>query len=375
MTSGAEVLASYADRVGDGLRTGVPEADFVVAPETPDAAAEILRVASENRLKVLIWGGGTHQGYGYDIADAEIVLLTTAMASIIDWQPEDLTLVVGAGARVADMQHLLDEKSQTPVLPEDPGDATVGGVVAAGLSGYRRRRYGPTRDRMLEVVLATGDGRVVTGGGRLVKNVTGYDLPRLATGSLGAFGVISAVCLKLWPRASHEATVAVSDAAAASAEAYRPLAVLETEDGAWVYLGGTEQEVAGQAHALSGTVDVGLRWPSPPQSPHMLTMRVPPRSTAAGVRRVGDVPGARFVASHGVGEIQIGVDEIDQGPLLDLRAWAESIGGALVVARRPGPALIDPWGTPPPSLELQRSVKAAFDPVGIANPGRLPGGL
>ena len=228
---------------------------------------------------------------------------------------------------------------------------------------------------MLEVVLATGDGRVVTAGGRLVKNVTGYDVPRLATGSFGAFGVITSVCLKLWPRPGAEATVAVEDAGAAIRAAYRPLAVVETEHGAWAYLSGTDAEVRAQADVLGGDATDGLHWPEPLAHENLFVLRTPARLTADAVRRVRALAGASFQAAHGVGEVRIGMDVVAAGPLLELRTWAESVGGALVIARRPGPAHIDPWGRPPDSVTLQHRVKAAFDPFGVVNPGRLPGGI
>jgi glycolate oxidase FAD binding subunit len=375
VTRPKRALTTHAADVGDHVTAGVPGAEYVVAPDGADAAAEVLRVASEHRMRVLIWGGGTHQDYGHPVEDPDIVVLTSKMSGIVDWQPEDLTLVVGAGTPVAEVVAVLDEGGQTPVLPEHPDGATIGGVVAAGLSGYRRLRYGPTRDRMLEVTIATGDGRVVTGGGRLVKNVTGYDLPRLATGSFGSFGVIAAVCLKLWPAPASLATVAVPDGAAALRAAYRPLAVVETEAGAWAYFGGTEAEVASQSAALGGAARVGLHWPPPLDTPWVFVMRVPARLTTDALERIRQLPALHFRASHGVGEVRIGADELDEGIATALRSWAESVGGALVVARRGGAAPFDPWGTPPASVPLQRRVKSAFDPVGVVNPGRLPGGI
>ena len=158
----------------------------------------MLTAASTDRTAVLLWGGGTHQGIGGRVSPG-VVLATSRLDRIVSWEPEDLTVVVEAGVRIGDLDDLLAEKGQSAVLPETMPDATVGGVVAGGISGYRRARYGPTRDRVLEVTLVTGDGRIVTGGGQVVKNVSGYDLPRLATASFGGLGLVGRVCLKLWP--------------------------------------------------------------------------------------------------------------------------------------------------------------------------------
>ncbi len=333
-----------------------------------------LRTASEHGLHILLWGGGSHQGIGYPVVP-DVVLSTARLNRVVDWQPEDLTIVVEAGLTVAELETLLADRGQSAVLPERPGAATVGGVVATGVSGWRRLRYGPTRDRMLEVVLVTGDGRIATAGGRVVKNVTGYDIPRLSAGSLGALGLIGTVCLKLWPVARHAGTIPVEDAALAQQQAYRPLAVVETNTGANVYVAGTAEEVAGQAVDLGSEAHEGLQWPEPLTSPWLLSVRVPAAALVDAVARIrSDLPGAQYQAAHGVGCIAVGSDDFDLAAIVDLRSWAEQTGGALVVERSPNrDAGIDPWGTPPASAELQRRLKAAFDPAGICNPGRLPG--
>jgi glycolate oxidase FAD binding subunit len=339
-----------------------------------EQAAAVLAAASESALTVRPWGGGCHQGIGYPV-DADIILSTDNLQTVVDWQHEDLTVVVEAGMRVAALEEMLAERGQTAVLPETPGAATVGGVLAAGLSGWRRLRYGPTRDRVLEVVVVTGDGRVVRGGAQVVKNVTGYDLPRLMVGSLGGLGLIGRVCLKLWPSPAATATVTVPDPVAALQMAFRPLAVIETHDGSAVYLGGTADEVEAQGRELGGDMRPGLHWPEAPAEPWQLQLRVPPRHVAAGVTRVHGVPGARFAAAHGVGEINVAATEVSPTWFESAREWVESLGGAMVVIAQPADREVEPWGTAPASLDLQRRVKAAFDPAGVVNPGRLPGRL
>ncbi len=344
---------------------GAPEADVVVAPSSVEEAAEALDAASEHGLRVLIWGGGTHQGYGYPL-EPDMVLSTHRMDRVVEWAAEDLTLAVEPGVQVGELERRLAEAGQTAVLPEDCApEATVGGVIAAGLSGWRRLRYGPTRDRVLEVVLATGDGRVVRAGGRVVKNVTGFDIPRLACGSFGSLGVIGRVALKLWPVPQASATVRVDDAERAHAVAVRPLAVLQVDGEASVYLSGTSAEVDAQAHALGGERRAGLHWPPALAEPCRAVVRVPARLTEAAIEHVP--VGWRYQAAFGVGEVRIGGPA---GDLAELRSWAETEGGALVVEAGGG---LDPWGAPPPSVALQRRVKQAFDPLGVCNPGRLPG--
>jgi FAD/FMN-containing dehydrogenase len=206
---GVTSIKAAMARVAEHIRypvPGTPEAEWIIAPETTEQLIPVLQQASDHQLKVLVWGGGTHQGFGYRL-DPDIVIATARLDRTIAWEPDDLTVVVEGGVRLQATEIMLADRGQTTALPEHAGEATIGGVVAAGVSGFRRARYGPTRDRVLEVTVVTGDGRLVRGGGRVVKNVTGYDLPRLITGSLGSLGVIVSVCLKLWPMAERSVTM------------------------------------------------------------------------------------------------------------------------------------------------------------------------
>ena len=351
---------------------GVPDEAVVVAPATLGEAASVLSVAAEHSLPVLVWGGGTHQGIGGRV-DPTIVLSTARLSSIVDWQPEDLTVVVEAGVRVADLEERLAEHDQTAVLPEEAGGATVGGVVAAGVSGFRRLRYGPTRDRMLEVELVTGDGRIIRGGGRVVKNVTGFDLPRLATGSLGSLGLIGRVCMKLWPLPTATATVTLPESR--TDYGYRPLAVVQERDRVLVFLAGTPAEVEARIGELGGSSREGWHWPEPPPGSIRFSGRVPPRLL---IEVLAQVPASwSYQALPGVGEVRLGADEFDRETCERLRRYTEARGGALVVTDAP-PSVheeFDPRGTSPDALELHGRVIARFDPDRVVNPGRMPGGL
>jgi glycolate oxidase FAD binding subunit len=372
VTSIAAVRKLLAGAVSDPI-PGAPDADLTVAPAGSDELATVLRAASEHRLPVLVWGGGTHQGYGGRIAPA--IVVSTARLDRIDWRPDDLTVTVGAGVRLGDLGERLAERNQTAVLPEDTGDATVGGVLAAGLSGWRRLRYGPTRDRVLGVTLVTGDGRTVHAGGVTVKNVAGYDLSRLAVGSLGRLGVIVEATLKLWPSPRASATVTGVDPDAALETTYRPFGIVETEQETRVVLGGTPDGVDAEAELLGGVVETGARWPAPLVEPVQLTIRVPPRHLRAAVAQLPD--GCRYRAAIGVGELRYATEAFELDHTIELRRWAESVGGSLIAAAAPKDVYdrFDPWGSPPASLPIQRRLVERFDPARILNPGRLPGGL
>lgn len=345
---------------------GAPQAAFHLAPKTARDVENILRYSSERDLKVQVWGGGTHSGFG-DPPKPDFVMSMERLGEVETWEPDDLTIVVGAGARIETVEAMLAERNQSLVMPERPSEATVGGVIAAGVSSLRRGRLYSTRERVLEVTMVTGDGRVVKSGGRVVKNVTGYDLHRLAVGAFGSLGVIISVCLKLWPTPQGAATVLVEDLDQASVIT-RPLAVLEVDGQLKVFLQGTEAEVETQAERLGGKAVPGLDWPSDPTGAWQWSLRIPPALTSPAIARL---PGGwPYLAVHGVGEVRAASDSADGAD--HLRSWAESTGGHLVMTRGDAVAF-DPWGTPPPGLEIQRRLIAEFDPRRIINPGRLPG--
>lgn len=347
---------------------GAPESAFQLAPKSVRDVENILRYCSERHLTVQVWGGGTHSGYGSP-AEPDFVLSTERLAEVETWEPDDLTVVVGAGARVETIEAMLAERNQTLVMPEHPGNATIGGVIAAGVSSLRRGRLYATRERVLEVTMVTGDGRVVRSGGRVVKNVTGYDLHRLAVGAFGSLGVIVSTCLKLWPTPQGAATVVVEDLEQASAIA-RPLAVLESDGQLRMYLQGTEAEVETQSERLGGKAISGLDWPTDPAGPWQWSLRLPPARTVDGIARLPE--DWSYLAVHGVGEVRAASDNHDGAD--ELRSWVESTGGHLVMTRGDA-SRFEPWGSLPPALSLQRRLIAEFDPRRVLNPGRLPGGI
>ncbi|MGH8924318.1 MAG: FAD-binding protein [Acidimicrobiia bacterium] len=333
-------------------------------PASTEELSETLAEASGDARQVLVWGGGTHQGYGYPV-EPDLVIFTDRLQAIIDWEPDDLTVVVEGGMKVADLEAQLVGRGQTAVLAEVPGQGTVGGALAVGISGYRRGRFGPTRDRILEVTIVTGDGRVVRAGGRVVKNVTGYDLARLAVGSFGRLGVIVSACLKLWPLPRSTATVAIEGTF--NGEVHRPLAVLQSAEGTSVYLAGTEEEVSAQVTRLSGESTPGLAWPGLPLGSWTWSLRVSPVSASDFV---GAIP-AGFIHQVGIGEISFATDDTEG--MDELRRRAEAGGGHLVVTQRPPAGDFEPWGSAPSGIDIQARLASAFDPARILNPGRLPG--
>jgi glycolate oxidase FAD binding subunit len=347
------------------------EAGTGFAPSSPEEVETILRYATEQRLKVQVWGGGTHQGYGRP-EKPDLALLTHRLNAVEAWEPDDLTLTVGSGTRIASFEEMLSGRNQTAVMPEHPGEATIGGVISAGISSLKRGRLLGTRERLLEVIMVTGDGRRVRAGGRVVKNVSGYDLSRFVFGAFGALGVVVSVCLKLWPVPRSKATVIDPDPDLLHTLS-RPLAVLDANGVTQVFLWGIEEEVEASAARIGGDVVPGHEWPTDPVGDFRWSLRVPPAMTTTAISNLP--PSWRYLAIQGVGEIRLGSDDVDGAP--ELRAWAEANTGHLVVVDCPSGSLpdFDPWGAAPTGMEIQGRLIGQFDPARVINPGRLPGGI
>ena len=344
-----------------------------VAPTTIEEVCEVVAAAQVDHVPLTVTGSSSTRP---EATDGGVVLTTRDLAGIVNHQPEDLTVVVRAGTTLGELAGALAEHRQTAVLPEWAPDRSIGGIVATGASGYRRLRYGPTRDRVLGVTIVTGYGEIVRGGGQLVKNVTGYDLPRLFTGSHGELGVITEISWKLWPVPNTSRTVVVTDPSDALRSVHRPLAVLETETSSSCFIEGSHAAVADACATLGADGEPGLDWPVPPTTPVVVSIRVPPRSvvTAVGVVRHHDP--VSFVAQHGVGVIDVGFETLTSERLEQFRSDIGALGGIAVVERHVATALgADPWGHVPDGLTIQRRLKALFDPDGILNRGHLPGGL
>jgi len=170
----------------------------VVAPRSIDDAAEIVRAASRERAIVLATGANTKRAWTRHPARVDVELSTRALSGIVAYEPGDGVITALAGTPWAELEALVARNGHhlSPAIPA-PGNVTVGGVVAAGQSGIDRLRYGPLRDHVLGMRVVMADGTTAKTGGRLVKNVTGFDLHRLHTGAHGTLGLVAEVSLRL----------------------------------------------------------------------------------------------------------------------------------------------------------------------------------
>ncbi|HLH38857.1 MAG TPA: FAD-binding protein [Bryobacteraceae bacterium] len=171
----------------------------MTCPQTPEQLAEALRDFAASNRTMLLGGAFSKNGLGGPAAPADETVSTCAMRRLIQYEPRDLTISVEAGMRFAELERILAANRQ--MIPLDPGweDSTVGGVIAANLSGPRRRLYGTARDMIIGMTFATLDGKLIRSGGMVVKNVAGLDMAKLMIGSFGTLAAIATVNFKLFP--------------------------------------------------------------------------------------------------------------------------------------------------------------------------------
>jgi len=343
-----------------------------VRPAGREDVAELLREATAGGRTVRVVGGGTASRRGRPAPPPDLVLSTAGLDRVLVHEPADLTVTVEAGADAAELQERLARAGQSWAQADDRPGATVGGLLATAASGRRRLRHGALRDAVLEMVLCTGDGRLVRSGGRTVKGVAGYDLHRLAVGALGTLGVIVEVTLKLWPRPTASAWFgARGDTAAMAAlgedvrrRLHRPAAILLGPGRLDVELVGPAADVV----APPGLVPSD--GPDPPAAPGRVEAGVPPTALpafAAGLARLG----LAFQAQLGVGTCAVGVAAPDE--VAAVRGAAIALGGHAQVVDGPEALRADPWGPPPPGVEVMRRLRDAFDPGHVLNPGLFVG--
>lgn len=399
-------------------------------PRTAEEVAEALREAARTGWAVVPWGSGLHQGIGHPPARYDLALDLTGLSRIVRHRPANLTVRVEAGMRLGDLNAALAEHGQW--LPLDPpfgAQATIGGILAAGLSGPLRARYGAARDLLIGIRVALADGTLIQGGGEVVKNVAGYDLPKLFHGALGTLGVIVEAAFKLWPRPKAEATWAFGfarpeDALPLTLGMLRhpgfPLAVevlnargwealqaridLPEDPGArvWVLVraGGwpalvervgrdaLEAAAGARVKARLPEATAASLWDAVPQVaflPH-------PAPTHAMVVRLGLLPaqlaegataleaGAELPViwrAHGTIGLIYAQAEGSPDPLLRwasaLRAFALERGGHFTILSGPEPVkqALGLWAPLRPEIAVMRRIKAQLDPEGRLNPGRL----
>lgn len=291
-----------------------------------------------------------------------------APGGIVTYDPAELTVTVGAGITVGELAAVLGEAGQECPLDARASEATVGGVLATGLSGPRRLRYGPLRDRLLEVRFVTADGRLVKGGGPTVKNVTGYDVPRLLVGSMGTIGVLVQVTLRCQPRARVARWITTrADPFEARRRMFRPSCIAWDGVTTRVLLEGHPDDVVAEAKAAGLETEGGP--PTWPDGTHRGRISARPSRLPDIAPALDEIDGVRWLAEVGIGTVHVAAD--DPAGLVAARAAAVEHDGWLL--REAGAPGVGGYGDSLPNIAILERIRVAFDPTGKLSPGRLPG--
>jgi glycolate oxidase FAD binding subunit len=405
--------ASGADAVD-----GVP-AELVAEPASVAEASRVLAAAARAGKRVVVVGGGSKLGLGNPPERVDLIVCTRRLDRVLEHAAGDLVVKVEAGARLADLQAALAPAGQWLALdPPEPG-ATVGGVVAANASGPRRLRYGTVRDLIIGITVVLADGTIARAGGKVVKNVAGYDLAKLFCGSLGTLGLIAEATFRLHPRPAAAAVVTLGvERPEQAGEAVRrllrstlvPSAIeLTFHDRPGlltvVFEGirpGVEAQAAAAAQLLGEVGEAEVLGPGATETALAQLGALPWDKAAVGIKVAvppAELPGALtdlgsgwlghgpMAAQAGTGVLRVGLDGPDPASPEQVEAFAGVVAkarerlaarqGTLVIVEAP-PALkraVDAWGPPGDAIELMRRVKRQFDPDRLLSPGRFVGGI
>jgi glycolate oxidase FAD binding subunit len=393
---------------GDAVAGVLPR--VVVEPADEREIAAVLACANDAGMAVIPRGGGTKMEWGNPPARADVLLSLARLDRVVEHAWADMTVTVEAGCAVVRLQETLAEHGQRLAIDALwPERATVGGILSANDSGALRLRFGGLRDLVIGVTLALADGTLARSGGKVVKNVAGYDLPKLATGALGTLGVITQATFRLHPAPRNARTLSftapdhaeaerlvlgIQDAKLAhSALQVRAAGRLGTEVD--LLLEGTEAGIAGQEATirnLAGRMQALDRsdlwsarqdlWQRQGAIAKVSFLPADLAETMEAIRRAAQDQSTLWevvLYAHGVGWVRLDGSGRSVTEALGEVRWALAAhGGSLVVARQPdeaGHEHIDAWGDAGDARPLVRAVKQQFDPRGILNPGRFVGGI
>jgi len=386
---------------------------LVIEPETESEISEILRLSNAAGLAVIPRGGGTKFGWGNPPARADLVLSTARLNEIIEHAWADLTVTVEAGCTIQRLQETLAEHGQRLALdPLWPEKATIGGVLSANDSGALRLRFGALRDLIIGATIALPDGTLASSGGKVVKNVAGYDLPKLVTGALGTLGIITRAVFRLHPLPRNTRSFSVATANAEEAQRFA-LAVQDSKlahtflqshfsDDASpvsdILFEGTEAGLVAQEAQLrtfaapakvletstsSWTAREKLWTLADPENTAIAKISVLPANVARTMKLVEHIANGQqvrwraLVYATGLGWLRLeGKVGALRGALQALRRELESQEGSLVALHHPEKMpSFDAWGNAGDALPLMKAVKQQLDPKSTLNPGRFVGGI
>jgi len=403
----------------------------VLEPTTVAEIGDIVRAAVSRDEAIYPLGGQTKLDCGLPPNKLGVAVGTTRLDKVCDYPARDMTITVQAGITMSQLQSVLSEENQRlPVDVPRPDEATLGGSLAANVSGPRRYGFGTLRDYVIGISVVNDEGNEVKAGGRVVKNVAGYDLCKLYIGSLGTLGIISQVTLKLRPKPEQQALVLI----ASDAEKVEPLlgqlhesrsrpvcidllnaeAVRHINDqvedplpsGQWITVVGFEdnrstvtwqieqltRELLGTGQQCVGTrvgAEANDLWqalvelPARPEACLVVKANLLPHACAAFCREAeATEEGVSLQAHAGSGIVIIQAEEklgLDTAGsmLTSLQATAARAQGNVIVLRCPvaWKSALPVWGIPRGDVFLMRAIKEKLDPRRVFNPGRFLDGM
>lgn len=395
----------------DSIDGVIPE--NIAEPGSAGELATVLKMCWEAGRCVIPRGSGSKLGWGNPPKAAQLIISTRRLNKLVEHAWGDMTATVEAGCAFADFQRVLAQHGQRLALdPLWPEQATIGGILASNDSGALRTRFGSLRDLIIGVTLALPDGSLAKSGGKVVKNVAGYDLAKLATGSLGTLGVITQAIFRLHPVPSHARSISFTFQGSREMMA----AILSVLDSQLVPAGvqiraasasppnidilfeGTALGCDAQAQQADSIVSARSANASD-ASVWSARQRLFEESLNTAVCKVSLLPAEfgrllddlsrqsqalsfswRLVAQAvGVGLLRVEASSMDGllQAILDLRTKLESSAGSLVILDCPRELKnsMDVWGSPGDALPLMKNIKAQFDPTGVMNPGRFVGSI
>ncbi|MEP0871012.1 FAD-binding oxidoreductase [Trichocoleus desertorum AS-A10] len=425
---GAENIRSYGElsepwqrAIAQAVAPGT-QISGVVYPGTSAELAEVVRQADEHQWGILPCGNGSKLSWGGLGSDINLVVSTQRLNRVIEHAVGDLTVTAEAGTKFADLQALLAKAGQFLALdPAYPETATLGGIVATSDAGSLRQRYGGVRDMLLGLSLVRADGAIAKAGGRVVKNVAGYDLMKLISGSYGTLGILTQVTFRLYPLQTDSRTVILTGEAEAIAQATQTLlhsaltpaaldilstaTVTNLQIGKGMGLVARFQSMAssvkaqidrllelGQTLSLSSHLyadtDEQQLWQrlaastsADSSEPIVCKIGVRPAEAIAVLAQTEAITSQTAAglihASSGLGKLYLDSQATSPATLLELRTLYQAHGGFLSVLQAPIAVKqeFEVWGYAGNGLDLMRRLKHQFDPKNLLSPHRFVGGI
>ena len=408
-----EIESVRQQQIIQGLASGTP-IQGLIYPQTQQQLAEVIAYTNQQQLKVLPCGFCSKIDWGGLVKNIDFAVSTQGMNQLIEHAVGDLTVTVEAGMKFSQLQAILAQENQVLGFdPSYPETATIGGIIATGDTGSLRQRYRGIRDLILGISIVRYDGKIAKAGGRVVKNVAGYDLMKLFTGSYGTLGIISQITLRVYPQAEASGTVILTGEAEAIsqvnqillASALTPVAVdLISSDlskilgfgdniGLMVRFQSIAEGVKQQSQRLIELGEkLGLKAIYIDSDEENLWQQLKQQiwqseSNTAIVCKIGIAPTSAvktLIQCQTLGIIHAGVglgvlrfESVSPETLLNLRNWCESQGGFLSILKAPVDLKqqLEVWGYSGNALNLMRQIKQQFDPQNQFSPNRFVGGI